>query len=226
VLIPYVRLCQVLAKWIQTYPGDFVGHTTFNSLRTFLESLVPSTWVAHYAIELLPLLHDVSRTSDPDKAWALPDPRDYFAPAEHGKSSLAPSLDSASVSSSSASMTIETPPPPAGSHLHVPVTPTMSESSSHSSNSAEMIRAKKQPSGGRLRSHSDAADTDPGTSTHSSSGSRKLAKQPASFGLADVSHSILEIPDDLLAQQIARLAWAIFVDIRVRQCLCQSGPTL
>jgi hypothetical protein len=214
-LISCIRLCQVLTKWLQTYPGDFMGHATFNSLRAFLESLASSTWVAHYTIELLPLLQLATRTSDPDRAWALPDPRDYFTSAtEQGKGSLAPSLDSPSLTSS-ASMTIETPPPPAGSHLSM--TPSMSENSTYTSisDTADASLARGQPSGARFRSHSDAADTDPGTSTHSSSGSRKLAKQPFSFGLAEVSNAILEIPDDLLAEQIARLAWVIFVDIKV-----------
>jgi hypothetical protein len=209
------RLCQVLTSWLQTYPGDFVARPTFNLLRTFLESLVSWPWVAHYAIELLPMLNTVSRCSDADRVWALPDPEDDLASAERVKGTFAPSLDSASLSSTS--ITLDTPPPPpSNSRLHVPLTPAMSESSSHSStsSSAEMFRAtKKQPSGRRLRSHSDA-DTDPSSSVHSSTG-KKFSRQPA-YGLSDVSQAVLEVPDEVLAKQIARLSWTIFVDIRPR----------
>lgn len=60
---------------MQNYPGDFTAPSTFGILQLFLESLLPrgATWVAHYALELVPLLAPISALSDPESSWALPD---------------------------------------------------------------------------------------------------------------------------------------------------------
>ncbi|BGP12723.1 hypothetical protein JCM10213_008861 [Rhodosporidiobolus nylandii] len=70
-----MKLCGVLSTWIQNYPGDFTAASTFGLLQPFLESLLPrgATWVAHFALELVPLLSPISAMSDPDSSWALPD---------------------------------------------------------------------------------------------------------------------------------------------------------
>lgn len=92
----------MLSTWFQAYPGDFTGRATFESLQSFLESLLPrgATWVAHYAIELIPLLKSVSRMDDPDTSWALPDeslippPPETVVEGERRRPSLVPSFES------------------------------------------------------------------------------------------------------------------------------------
>lgn len=81
------RLCGVLSTWMQNYPGDFTAPSTFGILQPFLESLLPrgATWVAHYALELVPLLAPISVLSDPESSWALPDkPLEGAIPAVEG----------------------------------------------------------------------------------------------------------------------------------------------
>ncbi|GAA5850229.1 hypothetical protein JCM8547_001051 [Rhodosporidiobolus lusitaniae] len=70
-----MKLCGVLATWMTHYPGDFTAPATFELLQPFLESLLPrgATWVAHYALELGPMLAEISARSDPEVSWALPD---------------------------------------------------------------------------------------------------------------------------------------------------------
>ncbi|GAA6032824.1 hypothetical protein JCM8097_000814 [Rhodosporidiobolus ruineniae] len=81
-----MKLCGVLSTWLNNYPGDFTAPSTFGLLQPFLESLLPrgATWVAHYALELVPLLAPISAMSDPESSWALPDKPVEVAPGEEG----------------------------------------------------------------------------------------------------------------------------------------------
>ncbi|GAA5887683.1 hypothetical protein JCM6882_001495 [Rhodosporidiobolus microsporus] len=111
-----MKLCGVLSTWMTHYPGDFTAPSTFSLLQPFLESLLPrgATWVAHYALDLVPLLAPISAMADPESSWALPDkpldehddgegtfplsPKDATPrpPIPLRRPSLAPSFDSSS----------------------------------------------------------------------------------------------------------------------------------
>ncbi|GAA5835240.1 hypothetical protein JCM11251_006655 [Rhodosporidiobolus azoricus] len=86
-----LKLCGVLSTWMTHYPGDFTSPSTFSLLQPFLESLLPrgATWVAHYALELVPLLAPISAMADPESSWALPD-KPLNEPEEEGEELVTP----------------------------------------------------------------------------------------------------------------------------------------
>lgn len=210
------RLCGVLATWLQVYPGDFTAPATFNLLHPFLEGLLPrgATWVAHYAIELVPLLSSVATMSDPEGSWAIPDkslvePEPEPLPTNHPRRpSLVPSFDSSS--SMAPSQHLDSVDGNQ-SRLSVPTSSSMqTESASPTSNLSSEVSRTSQ-------SNSDAGtmDSNDQKAFGSSGGSRRGTAASAGSTLLDLSNALLELPEDLVAMQITRIAWEAFTEMTV-----------
>lgn len=214
------RLCGVLSTWLQAYPGDFTAPATFSILQPFLTGLLPRgfTWVAHYAIELVPLLSALPQLRDPEASWALPDrPLEDGAtrisaslPSEARRPSLAPSYDSvASNSPSQPESSVD------DNSVKLSVPSINTESSSTPPTTAV------SPREGRVRTDSDAAtedtadSSDPAKSIQSSSSSSWKRSVPSASTLLDLSNALIEIPEDVIAIQITRIAWEAFIDMTV-----------
>jgi len=70
-----LRCCDILTKWLQTYPHDFSYPTTQTQARSFIASLDSAFILAHYANELLPLIDNIplSPENDVDRYWGRTD---------------------------------------------------------------------------------------------------------------------------------------------------------
>ena len=70
-----LRCCDILTKWLQTYPHDFSYPTTQTQARSFIASLDSAFILAHYANELLPLIDNIplNRENDVDRYWGRTD---------------------------------------------------------------------------------------------------------------------------------------------------------
>lgn len=194
------RLCGVLSTWVQTYPGDFAGRATFHILQTFLDGLLPrgATWVAHFAIELIPLLTRIQRMDDPETAWALPDelltePPPEQQTASSRRQSLAPSFESTSSAALSSGL-----PAPLG------IDSIESDLSQHKRRSSETGTMATTDSAGRTRSVTSGPE-------------RREGKGTQMGLLLEYSNALLELPEDAVAIQISRLAWDTFSEITVRR---------
>ncbi|KAI5476353.1 RAS guanyl-releasing protein 1 [Pseudohyphozyma bogoriensis] len=200
-----MKLCGVLATWFSYYPGDFSAPSTKGLLQPFLESLLPrgATWVAHYAVELLPILEDRTAAGDPELAWALPDKPSDNAPSAGAylrRPSVAPSYDSTTSSQLDSH-------DGSRSRLSFP-------SSSGGQNDLSSTTSPPYSFDSRPRS---ASDVD--SSGAISSSSSRRAKQTADSVLLDLSNALLELPEDVIAQQITRLAWKAFATMTPRDLL-------
>lgn len=191
---------------MQNYPGDFVAAATFGILSPFLQSLLPSgaTWVAHYALELIPLLPSVSAQSDPETSWALPDKATEDSPQhspndskqrsslpydlENRRPSIAPSYESSGSQNAS----------PHPTSLSVP----MSNEGSNQSTS---------PLSPRPGSDAGTLDTqDSGDQGPSSTSSLRARGGPNATALVEISNMVMEMREEEVALQITRLAWEMF----------------
>ncbi|GAA5976797.1 hypothetical protein JCM11641_000874 [Rhodosporidiobolus odoratus] len=239
-----MKLCGVLATWMQTYPGDFTAPTTFGLLQPFLEGLLPrgATWVAHFALELVPLLSPISAMGDPESSWALPDkPLDApftagaFSPQIPGmplrRPSLAPSYDSAS------SLAPSHPLSQTVSRLSVPASIDTSDSSSIPPTSSFSPRLDSdtatldtQDSGrdglGALTHSGNGGSVGSSSGTGAGAGKdaassllRSGGKYPSSAVLVDVSNAVLEMSEEDVAMQITRLAWEQFSGMSPRDLI-------
>lgn len=68
---------------------------------------------------------------------------------------------------------------------------------------------------GRRRSNSDAATSDSNDRTSSSIASLRKARAATDMILLDLSNALLELPEEVIAQQITRIAWAAFSEMTV-----------
>lgn len=225
------RLCAALVAWLDQYPGDFVAPATFALLKPFLESLVITVHVAHYAIELLPLLTGVSRMHDPESTWALPDRVDtemaFSSPTPHTaqdrKMSLVPSLTS---TRSGSSMQHGTSTDAHTTSLIVPSTlsdgetmPPYAKDGAASHETLPKTSSDLQVKQGYAGLTRDRSKSDAGTSSSRdapASTSSSIGQVPSRINvLLDMSNRVAELPDDLLAAQITRMCWEIYSDMKV-----------
>lgn len=186
----------MLSTWFQAYPGDFTGRATFDGLQAFLESLLPrgATWVAHYAIELIPLLKSVSRMDDPETSWALPDeslispPPEAFVEGERRRPSLVPSFESSGGAPTPRIAETEYFTPAFESSPFPPLRRRESETKAHGSGETKE----------RRREGKDAKANQMGL-------------------LLEYSNTLLEVSlsEEAIAVQITRLAWDAFAEITV-----------
>lgn len=185
-----------------------------------------ATWVAHYAIELIPLLSALPQMSDPEASWALPDrpidgasavtpPSTARLPPER-RPSLAPSYDSTASSMAPDSFD------GSSSRLSVPASTTTNSSQGTDAATTPPTTVVHSPQEGRHRTSSDAGtiDTvdsnDPARSFNSSSNGSSWKKGiPAASTLLDLSNALMELPEDVVAVQITRIAWEAFADMTV-----------
>ncbi|GAA6063004.1 hypothetical protein JCM10212_002645 [Sporobolomyces blumeae] len=218
-----MKICGVLSIWMQNYPGDFSSPSTYGILAPFLQSLLPSgaTWVAHYALELIPLLGPIAAQSDPDLSWALPDRAVDSSPMLQASSStgkqvaepveqparrpsIAPSYDSANSQNLGSQ----------GTNLSIPgSTPQTTENSPVPSNSLSP----------RPQSEASTLDTeDSGEHSQGMSGSNPSLRPrggPGAVALIEISNMVMEMREEEVAQQITRLAWEMFGGMTPRDLL-------
>ncbi|GAA5908125.1 uncharacterized protein JCM6883_004123 [Sporobolomyces salmoneus] len=201
-----MKICGVLSIWMQNYPGDFSAPSTFAILSPFLQSLLPSgaTWVAHYALELIPLLSSISTQSDPEASYALPDkdvpdsprrsPTDPKLELPAGRRpSIAPSYDSSNSQNAT--------------NLSIP----MSNDGSGSQTSTLLTRTP---------SDAGTLDTqDSGDQAQMSTTSLKLKGGIGASALIEFSNMIMEMREEEVALQITRLAWEMFGGMTPRDLL-------
>lgn len=199
----HARLCGVLSTWFQAYPGDFTGSSTFYILQSFLDGLLPrgATWVAHYAIELIPLLNSVSKMEDPETSWALPDeslteplPEPVYIAR---RPSLAPSYESTHSTAPSTNQVFNT----------MNFIPSFSDSISISS------EAKGSSDASTIATVESFGWTN---SLGSGMEQRRDGKVGTQMGnLLEFSNALLELPEEVIAVQITRIAWDAFSEITV-----------
>ncbi|GAA6019171.1 hypothetical protein JCM11491_001401 [Sporobolomyces phaffii] len=218
-----MKICGVLSVWMQSYAGDFSAPATFGVLSPFLHSLLPSgaTWVAHYALELIPLLPAISAQSDPDASWALPD-HDH----DHDHDLGTP---------------IELPPPPNSGSRRPSIAPSYASSGSNTN-----LSVAPPPGGSPLERRSPHPGSDAGTLDTQDSGDHQsfgtttsgggapstfLSSRPpraggglhanaaAALALVEVSNMVMEMREEDVALQITRLAWDMFGGMTPRDLL-------
>lgn len=193
------RLCGALAQWLETYPSDFVAPPTYALLKPFLENLILSSWVAHYAVEMLPTLKLISERTTAEGSWVLPDTDDSAAGLMSRKQSLAPSLASSAAPSSKKRLSA-----------------LMDEG--EASSTGLSLRGRSVSDAGTSNT-ADSSERTSGTGGSQVAFGRKLARDKShghSFSLLDYSNVIGEAPEDAIAIQITRLTWDIFAEIKVR----------
>lgn len=66
-----MRICHLLATWIQTYPQDFAVPGAPGALHALVRSIVGKTYLLHYGSDFLPFLSLLPNIIDTDAAWAL-----------------------------------------------------------------------------------------------------------------------------------------------------------
>ena len=217
----HYRLCNILTRWVELYPGDFSGPATQVRLARFVDSLFTSNWVHQYAVELLQLVKHLSRFADMESAWALPDPMDLpqdtsdsnqlEAVLPERRPSLVPSLTSTYSSTSPAPSVVTTP-----TYENTPLTPTLSaDMQSHQSGSKSALSLSQ-----RGRSYSDAGTNASSEVGHGAQSAPSLASRESTrrhATLIEASNLVCETSVDKLAQQITRLAWDIFARMTVRR---------
>ncbi|GAA5861524.1 hypothetical protein JCM1840_005398 [Sporobolomyces johnsonii] len=218
-----MKICGVLSTWLQNYPGDFTSPTTFGVVQPFLDSLLPrgATWVAHYALELIPLLASISAQSDPDGAWALPDKplTEVNLPTSTGdpvrpalaqrRPSLAPSYDS--TSSIAPSTHMQAP----GMHRGALSVPGSVGTADSSGPHASSLSPRPASEAGTL----DTQDSSEQSQSFGGSSSSLRTKNPTTSMLVDVSNAIMELREEDIATQITRLAWKLFGGMTPRDLL-------
>ncbi|CEQ38947.1 SPOSA6832_00428, partial [Sporobolomyces salmonicolor] len=218
-----MKICGVLSTWMQNYPGDFTSPTTFGVVQPFLESLLPrgATWVAHYALDLLPLLASISAQSDPDGAWALPDKplTEVNLPTSTGdpvrpapaprRPSLAPSYDSTSSIAPSTYMQAS------GMHRAALSVPGSVGTADSSGPHASSLSPRPASEAGTL----DTQDSSEQSQSFGGSTASLRSKNPTSSMLVDVSNAIMELREEDIAMQITRLAWKLFSGMTPRDLL-------
>lgn len=186
---------------MQNYPGDFSASSTFGILSPFLQSLLPNgaTWVAHYALELIPLLPSISNQIDPEASWALPDKDVAASPdisardaklevSQSRRPSIAPSYDSANSQNAA--------------NLSVPL-------SNDGSMAQSAVLSPRTASDAGTFDTQDSGDQGQSLGASSSSSVRPRGGLGASF-LIDVSNMVAEMREEEVALQITRLAWEMF----------------
>ncbi|GAA5991101.1 hypothetical protein JCM5350_006663 [Sporobolomyces pararoseus] len=206
-----MKICGVLSVWMQNYPGDFCAPSTFGLLSPFLQSLLPSgaTWVAHYALELIPLLPSISAQIDPESSWALPDkdvpssPRSSSDPANlevpsSRRPSIAPSYDSSN-SQNAAKFSV----------------PTANDSPMNAHSSALSPRPASEA--GTV----DTQDSGDQVASFGASSTSSLRARPplSASALIEVSNMVMEMREEEVALQITRLAWEMFGGMTPRDLL-------
>lgn len=212
-MLAFCRICGVLSVWMQNYPGDFSGSSTFALLSPFLQSLLPSgaTWVAHYALELIPLLPSISAHSDPESSWALPDKDVIYSPIPAStvpkeespgqrRPSVAPSYDSSNSQSMGAAATT----------LSVPL------SRDGSGPPPSSLSPRPASEAGTLDTQDSGGDSQ-GFGTSSTASSR-LRSGTNVVGLIEASNIVMEMREEDVALQITRLAWEMFGGMTVSRC--------
>ncbi|SGY30509.1 BQ5605_C002g01159 [Microbotryum silenes-dioicae] len=240
-----MKLCGTLSVWFTVYPGDFSAPATSALLQPFLEGLLPSgaTWVAHYAVDMLPKLADVSRMNDPESTWALPDkrldsvePTDDSVPfpsvgqtpaagrqpsAESRTSRLDKGIESLRRSNESHS-SINSP----SSHLELPASNRLSDLTPPPSSSASEPTRERTDSETPTIATLDTSAGDTNSINNDSIGSTtgsstSWRKRPSSLilTLLDASNALMDVSEEAIATQITRLTWMSFADITPRDLI-------
>ncbi|SCV68796.1 BQ2448_917 [Microbotryum intermedium] len=240
-----MKLCGTLSVWFTVYPGDFSAPATSALLQPFLEGLLPSgaTWVAHYAVDMLPKLADVRRMNDPESTWALPDKRlDSLEPTDDttpfpsagqtpaaerqpSNESRGSSLDKGTDSllgSNESHSSINRP----SSHLDIPPSNRMNDlTGTPSSSASEPIRERvdsETPTTVTLDTSAGDTNSINNESIRSATGSStSWRKRPSSLilTLLDASNALMDVSEEAIATQVTRLTWMSFADITPRDLI-------
>lgn len=210
------KLCSVLSTWIKTYPSDFTGPATLSLLQPFLEGLLPcgATWVAHYALALLPIASGLRDTTDLDAAWALPDksiqPQQAMGPFEE-LARRSPSFSRSHTSDHSA-------PPSRSSKVSLdslselyssPVTAQTTSISSTPSRSP--VPPSARDSNAPTFESNDVSAASLSSASESFGGRRK----EASLTMLEISNALTELSETVIAEQITRIASSAFTEMTV-----------
>ncbi|KAH8927879.1 ras GEF [Atractiella rhizophila] len=232
-----MKLCDCLHFWISNYPGDFSGPSTFRMLKTFLTRIFNEgiTHVIHYALSIFPFLPYVKRLSDPESSWGLPDfiepddfPNDDMFSSGPPRKQSATSLATTEVSVSSSPLQGHGSGSGSLTHLTVPSTSNADASaqSSRVSNATPGTTPKPPFVGNRDRSASDAPTYDTQSSDRSKRGFSMMRSE--TLNMMDIANYILDVPEDAIAEQISRLTWMSFENIKprdlIRYVLAPSDP--
>ena len=216
----------MLTRWVELYPGDFLSPATHDRLVKFVDGLFASNWVHQYAVELLHLLKHLSRSSDLESVWALPDRVDL--PVNEGKlgelsselperrPSLVPSLTS-TYSSTSPAPSITTP-----TYESTPLTPTLSADMQSQQSGSKSVLSLSQ----RGRSYSDAGTNASSEMSQSAQSAPSLASRESTRRhgiLLEASNLAYETPVKKLADQITKHAWDIFARMTVSPVLSRQA---
>ncbi|GAA5949678.1 hypothetical protein JCM3765_002751 [Sporobolomyces pararoseus] len=206
-----MKICGVLSVWMQNYPGDFCAPSTFGILSPFLQSLLPSgaTWVAHYALELIPLLPSISAQTDPETSWALPD-KDVPSSPRHSPDSS--NLEAPSSRRPSIAPSYDSSNSQHAANLSVP-TATDSPINAHSS----ALSPRPASEAGTL----DTQDSEDQVASYGASSTSSLRPRPplSASALIEVSNMVMEMREEEVALQITRLAWEMFGGMTPRDLL-------
>jgi hypothetical protein len=228
------RLCFALHLWMTTYPGDFSGKQTYRLLCQFIDSILLNATgtVAHQILDIKPWLPFFKHYPDPELPWALPDPLDErddgVEISDISLKSIDPSFRKPSMASINTA--VSTKASSIQSHNTLPSVEHSSrilQTSIINSGSSTRSGINLTPVVKRDRSVSDAGTAD----STGSDGSNKYVPPPRgpssmSHIRMDISARILSIPDWDIAQQISRLAWEIFGEMKVSYTPSLSDITL
>lgn len=131
---------------------------------------------------------------------------------QYRRPSLAPSYDSAASSSHHVDSSIE------GNQSRLSVPGSLGQ---HDNATAPTSASFSASSDGRRRSGSDAATSDSNDkfsgSNPSSSAIGRRGKSSIDSTLLDLSNALLELPEEVVAQQITRIAWGAFSQMTVSE---------
>lgn len=179
-------------------------------LKPFLDSLLPrgATYVAHYAVQLSPLVASIEGMHDPDVTWAIPDTE--LRSPDLTTSDLPPRRSE----TDDDSLLHDVDQPDDTVDLTQDSRSSLNAPSTFPSESARSSR-------GRPRSGSDAGtlttvdSTDLARST-TSSGMRVGKPFEVNEVLLHASNAVGDIEAEAIARQITRIAWDAFSEMTVR----------
>jgi hypothetical protein len=118
-----MRLCSLLAKWMNNHPGDFAARGVSGALNAFVNAALSKVHLVHYAMEFRPFMARMSSLVDEDADWALQDASTDEESEEGPESYMEDDDDGPEPSTSVSPDTLETPRPEGDALTDYPVPP-------------------------------------------------------------------------------------------------------
>ncbi|PWN47626.1 ras GEF [Violaceomyces palustris] len=211
-----MRLTAMLGDWVQDYPGDLSGPETYPLLLSFYTRLLQHPSTTHTASPLKASIESVATAPDLDALWAnmareaapqLAGQDDSSEPPSRTNSD--PTIPDRSLSERSAFLGTAMDPSHPGRHR---------SASDLTTSSAEISRSSSRPATSQATPTGTAGGAAvPGTWPPNSLDPQKAAERKAI--LRNVSNTLAEIDDEVIAAELTRLEWLHFTAIRPRDLL-------